>query len=135
MSINDHIAEKFKFLEEYNFLSSVEMKTSLVDSTKKDTVFVFSNAFVEIKFKFYNFVDCDELRISIFRRNENKAFSFDEYLALKTTQVYTSLKEENSFDYISRIADLFHHEAKNDLKDVLLGNKWIEVPKNYGPYK
>jgi hypothetical protein len=125
------ILSQFKFLNSNGFLYKEKIRKSTVGGGEDTIEYVFTKNTVIINISFYQFVSCCELSITVFKLNENKSFSFEEYLLTKSYNDYFSQKSESTLDYISRIAELFYKESKDELKDVLDGQKWIEVPRDY----
>ena len=125
------ILKKFSFLETSGFVSKVKLSSPMFEGDDIVEEFYYLTDGVEIKLWYGQFVNGNLLTISISKTDENKCFSFDEYLLSKSYSEYKSFNNENDEDYISRIAGLFYKESKHELKDVLSSKKWIEVPKDY----
>lgn len=127
----DYIKKNFAFLDGLNFKVSVETTKPMFDGDVSDKEVYYSNKTIQVRLWFGKFVNGNLLTISISRIGENKCFSFDEYLLSRNMDDSKSLEQEDEQVYIARIANLFRNELSRDLGDVIQGNKWIDVPKDY----
>ena len=129
--IHNHILHNFRFLEKLSFNLNIKTTKPMLEGDIADKEIYYSNNFIKIKLWFAKFVNGSLLTITVFKLAENKCFSFDEYLSTKSIGDYRSIKNESDIDYINRIAELFQKESKAELKDILEGRKWIDIPKDY----
>ncbi len=128
--IKNIILKQLEFLINSGFKYTSKLRESDFDDELIEEIF-FTNGFIQIEVNYDKLVNGSLLSIYIQRLNENKCFSLDEYLLSKSYNDYHSFSNENDEDYIVRIANIFYKETINELKDVLNGKKWIEVPKDY----
>lgn len=126
-----YIKNNFAFLDSLNFKVRVETTKPMFDGDVSDKEVYYSSKAIQVRLWFAKFVNGKLLTISISRIGENKCFSFDEYLLSRNMGDSKSLEQEDEQAYIARIANLFRNELSGDLGDVIQGNKWIEVPKDY----
>lgn len=128
--IKSTILKQLEFLVNTGFKQKNKVRKSDFDDEFIEEMF-YIKGFIQIEVNYDKLVDGSLLSIYIEKLNVNKCFSFDEYLLSKSYRDYKSLHNENDEDYITRIANFFRKESENNLKDVLNGKKWIEIPKDY----
>jgi hypothetical protein len=132
-SITETIIQNLSFLELIGFKVSVKTRENQFDKNKKYEVinYKLKNIYIEIIFR--EFVDCKDIDLTISRTDNKNSFSLDEYFLAKgkSKEYFQGRTDEQNDLYIERFCSAFKEEVLSELKEVLNGNKWIEVPKDY----
>ena len=78
--------------------------------------------------------DKKDIELIISRIDKNASFGLDEYFLSKgkLKEYFKGRTDEQNDVYIERFCSAFKDEVSSELKDVLNGDKWIEVAKDYG---
>ena len=96
--IKDIILKQLGFLISTDFKQSIKFRKSDFDDELIEEIF-YTNDFIQIEVNYDKLINSNLLSIYIERLNENKCFSFDEYLFSRSYFEYKSLNNENDEDY------------------------------------
>lgn len=100
-----------------------------------DGRFVFESRDRRITVSFFSSEKYKSLIISIGKSKENKSFPFRDYLRHIDEIEPKPIAGEEDSHFINRYLDVFKAHVVNDLRDVVSGKSWIEVPIDYGIYR
>lgn len=132
-STTKSIIQNLSFLEGMGFKVSVEVRSNQFDKDKKYEVISYKFKSIVIEIFFREFVDCKDIDLTISTIDMNNSFGLDEYYLAKgePKEYFQGRIDEPNDLYIERFCSAFKTEVLSELKDVLNGKKWIEVPKDY----
>jgi len=128
------IRNRLNLLEKMGFSCQV-VTTKLTEELSAEEL-NFTSDKVTLEVSFETFVNCKKVSIYISRNDKNASFSFVEYISFKKDEAHLDggLDEPDDI-YINRFFDIFQKSINTELLDVLKGDMWLDVPKDYGIYK
>ena len=122
------IAEKIK--------SSAEWLRSLGFEPKPDDQeVVYDNGHILISFCFIKGAKDQSLLTTVKKCGENKSYFLNELLMHLGRKTVDYTQGESSESYIERNIEVLRDLVWKDLKEVVSGRNWIEVPRDYMGYK
>lgn len=96
-----------------------------------------SNSFMKLDINYDKFVDSKQVTVHFCKNNNDSSFSFRQYLIYKKkeTDILMSSSGQSEKKYIKYYFDLLKQTIDDDLKDVLSGKTWLDLPADYMGYK
>jgi len=127
----EFIESNTEFLRKYGFTS--EHITKNLTEQFSSGFIRFKNKDIRIDISFSSFVDSKHINLTIGLLDKNSSFSFEEYLLFKGAKKdsYVGGQNEKDDEYIKRFFLLFQQYVNDELGEVLNGQKWLDIPKDY----
>ena len=134
--IKKMVIKAFSFLEDEGFKRYSHLNLSSVNKNKIIETLHYDKGDIRIELTLFSSEKWTSLFLAIDKLSLDTCFLFDDYLLYnKKDKEEDRFENESVEDYIKRFSQFFKKEINGDLRDVIAGKTWIEVPEDWGPYK
>lgn len=96
---------------------------------------IYENNHIRLSISFFKSFNDLSLPISIKKIGENKSYFLNEFLEHIGKKKVSFIANESEVEFVNRNLNALKSLIGNELKEVITGSNWIEVPRDYMEYR